>query len=228
MAEVVAMTHGEKKDEYLIAFDFMLHSLYLRGGLPAPVLSDEVEALPEGFISYTDDIMPFSLYHPQDWFDVKNTDDQLYLLPSVRYAEMVTDEAFWESFGEEPLFGSIVVSVIESLSDLWFGDPGDTPEELLEWSLGTMGYLNSIYHDGIVVSEYALLSRNGQDMARAYVIGTIDGEPALGLLTAIRRGDTGLLAIAYDHTLDGLTVPARVMDTLILEEFEVPSTTSSP
>jgi hypothetical protein len=226
-AEVVAISHGEKQNEYLTVFDFMLHSLYLRGGLPSPVFSEVDDALPEDFTSYADEIMPFGLYHPQDWFSVKNTDYQLYLLPSVRYAEMVTDEAFWESFGEEPIFGSIFVWVIESLSSVWFDDPGETPEELLEWSLGVMGYLNSTYHDGIVVSEYALSNRDGQDMARAYVSGTINGESALGLLTAIRCGDTGLLAIAYDHTLDGLTVPARVMDTLILEEFKVSSTTSS-
>ena len=53
-------------------------------------------------------------------------------------------------------------------------------------------------------------------MARAYVSGTIRGDPAVGLFVAIRRGDTGVVSVVYDHTVDELIEYTFITNTLAL------------
>jgi hypothetical protein len=53
-------------------------------------------------------------------------------------------------------------------------------------------------------------------MARTYVSGTIRGDPVVGLFVAIRRGDTGVVAVAYDHSVEELVEYTFITNTLAL------------
>jgi hypothetical protein len=216
IAQIVAYAHGEDQELHLKTFQTMLNSMIVREGLPGPEFTEGESEHPDGYVEFTKSNSWIHFLYPASWMPVMTDANQVYLLPADPYAERISDAGFWNTFGQDPLFGSMVAYRIDSLANVSFGDAGESPEDLLQWMLAVMGYTTPDFHDGVVVSEFAVTRRGDQEMARAYVSGTIRGEPAVGLFVAIRRGDMGVVAVAYDHTVEELTEYTFITNSLAL------------
>ena len=203
-AVVLAYCDAGRQDEYRPVFDAMLNSLILRQGLPDPVIGDSGAVLPAGYVPYLDEQKGVGLSHPSTWT-----------------AEWGGNELFVAPPGEpwqEQRFGRLEVILIDDLDDLAMGDPGDTPDQVLRWFVSMVGYTSSTFHDAVLVTDVVTAERHGQGIARALLSGTVDGEPALGIMTVIQQGRRAALVLAYVRNEAELPELVRIMDTVALTE----------
>jgi hypothetical protein len=199
LAVVLAYCPAERQDLYKPILDQMLNSLILRMGPPNPVIGDSTA--PPGYVSYTNDWEGFRLSYPPD-----------------RTAEMVGDSLFVSPPGEpwqEQYIGRLELIVNDNL-DNKLGNPGDQPDEIFYWFITLLGYTSSTFHDAVVVTDVVETEREGQEIARALISGTVDGEPVLAVVTVVQYGRRVGLAIAYGRDLAELTEAGRIMDTLAI------------
>ena len=196
---VLAYCYSESKDTYQPIFDKMLSSLVLREKIPNPIIKDRSTIPPENYKIYRNETQGIKLYHPTAW-QTTVRDNSLVLAPH------------WYS-PTDLEYGSLLVASIEDIHELVW-PPGDEPEDLVLWWMETIGRGNSIFNDAVMVTDIVREDRNNQSIARALFSGTVDGEPALGIVTGIRSDNKAILAFGYVEDYAEIAELELIMDTI--------------
>jgi hypothetical protein len=215
LAVVLAYCYSERKDTYQPIFDIVLSSLVLREKLANPIIKERSTTPPENYKIYRNETQGIQLYHPAAW-QTTVQDNSLILAPH----------------GNSPTgleYSSLFVASIEDIHELVW-PPGDEPEDLVLWWMETIGRGSSSFNDAVMVTGIVREDRNNQRIARALFSGTVDGEPALAIVTGIRYDNKGILAFGYIEDYAEIAELELIMDTItfIGDNGAQPSATIRP